>query len=947
MMDYHGGIVAFEGSPEIVSTQLRLLPISTQILVLPSVQNYMPENSTGTPFDTPSFVLAVHEASVARRKLATDFLRDSSPTRKKLVFLNGGAANAHAFVVTTIIQRKRLDGHAEAEAIFEELIKYGVRALSHHRTEAAEHNEGADSSGDAARESKMRIRSKSQPAPAHRFMTESPEPMPAFRPGKIRQRESDGPPLRFEKSKPSRPRSRSPSNPVIEQAAILNLAPLAHQKPPRRARSLERPAVPRPVSLRRTASVGPHRRRNGLANEDGRRPSWLTANAPRTPAAVRTRASVVDLRNSVVCKPSETTISRPSSLRKRRARSRARGAGTEADTEPVPRVPALDLSRFGPSEPVLPLFEDLVIHFTNDTRHMVLEVMLRKFQARVNATPSAAVLPTSDDSGSEVTEFPETPTTPTSSASMTASKQLSQPVPQADDDEYDPFRPQSLQLGPPSDMFGTMHVGALDPPTPAQTPPPSSADVKPKFRELPITGMKAAVNVQDALRSVLDTYFPSNERGYSQSRFPFLPESEELWRPVFGAAENSGTQLHKRKLNLIVALGAQNDVSRPFLAAVTTQVENIGNKTVKSCATRTGRIDLRYLIANAMQTFLVAHPNSNVFANPMHIATLLIPQLEMYLAAHTDVRFILIEYPAEHLATVLALQRLAGPDVVKVAGVVTSLTDGKSPTEPSSPTTTAHHQNHPPVSLTNSKLSHSRTASLKAMQAPASVAERLKFSQANFSLVAGATDAEIATFITAIWKALIDTSPLYIPEQLSSPPRINSTWATGGGASAYNIGSSPLGHQGGPSGLPSPPPLYGAPSPASSGASSSVFSGGLPDVAPTASRSGGGGGGHHARSTSPAPSTRSRVSLGSTRTTRTIRSITGPAKRRLRGALAHVMPSRPGTSATTETSLFDYDFSADSDYDPEERRLMPLFGQRGRPPRKGNSHKALKWLGLA
>ncbi|KAL8364995.1 hypothetical protein RB595_004012 [Gaeumannomyces hyphopodioides] len=941
MMDYHGSIVAFEGSPEIVSTQLRLLPISTQILVLPSVQNYMPENPTGTPFDARSFVLAVHEASVARRKLATDFLKDSSPTRKKLVFLNGGAANAHAFVITTIIQRKRLDGHAEAEAIFGELVKHGVRALSHHRTVPTDPSGGAHGTGDATRESKMRMRSRSQPAPAHRFTTESPEPMPAFRPGEIRQGESDAAPLFSEKSKLSKSPSRSPSNPVIEQAAVLNLAPLAHHKPPRRARSLERPAASRAVEPRRTASVGPHRRRNGLANEDGRRPSWLTANAPRAPATLGTRASALDLRSSVVCKPSETTISRPSSLRKRRARSRVRGAGTGADTEPVPRVPALDPSRFEPSEPVLPLFEDLIIHFINDTRHVVLEAMLRKFQARVHAAPSPAVLLASDDNASEATEFPETPTTPASSASMTAPKQLPQLVPQGDDGEYDPFRPQSLQLGPPSDRFATMHAGAMDPPTPAQTPPPSSADGKPMFRELPITGMKAAVNVQDALRSVLDSYFPSNERGYSQSRFPFLPENEGLWRPVFGAAEASGTQLHKRKLNLIVALGAQNDVSRPFLAAVTTQVENIGNKTVKGCATRTGRLDLRYLIANAMQTFLVAHPNNNVFANPIHIATLIIPQLEIYLAAHTDVRFVLLEYPAEHLATVLALQRLAGPDVVKVAGVVTSIPDDKSPTEPSSPAAVTNHQNHPPVSSANSKLSHSRTTSLQAMQSPASVAERLKFSQANFSLVAGATDAEIATFITAIWRALIDTSPLYIPKQLPSPaqqqPRANGTWPTGG-APAYNISSSPLGHQGGPNGLPSPVP---------SGGASSAFSGGPPPM----SRGGRINGGGHVRSASPAASTRSRVSVVSTRTTRTIRSFVGPAKSRLRGAaaaaLAHVLPSRPGTSATTETSLFDYDPSADSDYDPEERRLMPLFGQRGRPPRKGNSHKALKWLGLA
>lgn len=343
-----------------------------------------------------------------------------------------------------------------------------------------------------------------------------------------------------------------------------------------------------------------------------------------------------------------------------------------------------------------------------------------------------------------------------------------------------------------------------------------------------------------------------------------------------------------------------------------------------------------------MQTFLIAHPNSSVFANPIQIATLIIPQLEMYLAAHTDVRFILIEYPAEHLATVLALQRLAGSDVLKVAGVVTREPEGKSPTEPASPTSTNHH--HPPVSSTSSKMVHSGTTSLHAMQSSAGVAERLKFSQANFSLVAGATDAEIASFITGIWRALIDTSPLYIPEQLPPPaqqPRSNGTLA----APPYSIGSSPLGHQGGPSSPAASP--YGYPSPTPSGTLNS------PPLPPL-SRGGGrnnNSSNNHARSASPAASIRSRTSQDSTRTARTMRSLARPSRSRLRGAaaaaLAHVMSSRPGTSATTDTSLFDYDPSNDSDYDPEERRLMPLFGHRARAARKSNSHKALKWLGLA
>ena len=46
----------------------------------------------------------------------------------------------------------------------------------------------------------------------------------------------------------------------------------------------------------------------------------------------------------------------------------------------------------------------------------------------------------------------------------------------------------------------------------------------------------------------------------------------------------------------------------------------------------------------------------------------------------------------------------------------------------------------------------------------------------------------------------------------------------------------------------------------------------------------------------------------------------------------------PGSPGPAEAAGYD------SDYEVEERRLMPLFLRKG--VRKGNSRKALKWLGL-
>ena len=73
-------------------------------------------------------------------------------------------------------------------------------------------------------------------------------------------------------------------------------------------------------------------------------------------------------------------------------------------------------------------------------------------------------------------------------------------------------------------------------------------------------------------------------------------------------------------------------------------------------------------------------------------------------------------------------------------------------------------------------------------------------------------------------------------------------------------------------------------------------------------------------------------------TVKTFRSIRSRQSRRANGNYA---PSH------TETALImTYDPNEDSDYDVEERRLMPLF-MRKSPTLKPSSRKALKFLGLA
>ncbi len=110
--------------------------------------------------------------------------------------------------------------------------------------------------------------------------------------------------------------------------------------------------------------------------------------------------------------------------------------------------------------------------------------------------------------------------------------------------------------------------------------------------------------------------------------------------------------------------------------------------------------------------------------------------------AHTSVRFLLLEYPAEHLATVLALQKLVGVDIIKVAGVVDAA-DG------------------PPESFSrrNGQAMQPLVQGLDSLAA----CKDLTFAKANLLLTSAATKAEMATFVSTIGKILLDISQFYVP----------------------------------------------------------------------------------------------------------------------------------------------------------------------------------------
>lgn len=127
--DVSGSVVAFEGLPETISTQLRLLPTSSQILILPSVQCYLPVEDADRKFEPHAFIRKAHEAVKARDKTARTFLRASATTGRRLVFLSGGTPSAQALCIRQIMRHETQGDYTEAEAMFHFLVKEGLAGL--------------------------------------------------------------------------------------------------------------------------------------------------------------------------------------------------------------------------------------------------------------------------------------------------------------------------------------------------------------------------------------------------------------------------------------------------------------------------------------------------------------------------------------------------------------------------------------------------------------------------------------------------------------------------------------------------------------------------------------------------------------------------------------------------------------------------------------------------
>lgn len=355
-----------------------------------------------------------------------------------------------------------------------------------------------------------------------------------------------------------------------------------------------------------------------------------------------------------------------------------------------------------------------------------------------------------------------------------------------------------------------------------------------------------------------------------------------------------------------------------------------------------------------MQVFtaqpLANQTQDNPFANPYLLATLIIPHLETYLAMNPNIRFLLLEYPPEHLSTALALQRLVGVGLMKVAGIIMADKDKKVAR---GATSRRFDEGLAAISLSKSYRPRVTSPSSSKQSAPASTnsssgSPHLSFSKANFLLASSASDKEISEFIHTIWKILTETSSYYSIDELPSEAR------------GFLMPSRPARE------LLSPPSPASLRRPASWNSNGHQLKGDEPhrttppsNLLPPSGSPRMGSQNRPATSRSEAISVQSSKSPHSGRTQRDrIKNLLGsspPSSWTERGGLRGAMSIRSGKSGRSAAIVDDdgassfFDFSEDRiDLKDEERRLMPLFDKCKSQQRVSvnGGAKALKWLGI-
>lgn len=677
---YNGSLVAFEGPGDVVSTQLCMLPTSSQVLILPSVRHYMKEDSN-TPFDARSYVKDVLNAVQARRDIALQFLDQSSTNSKRLVFLNGGAAGAVSQCISAIRERQTYGDVRRAEAIFRGIVSEGAKGLDEEKRQPNQETLDILGSGQGRHEPTweeevedpitkamraadalykqteslqpidcyIRTRPRSLSLPMLGYTNDLGEASPFFVFGSPPNEEVASNVEMDEDELPgySRPVAEDAGRPHVSMVPMLGISmpdrPLSSiLGEPYRARHAETHTITQLTSPTTDHCLSPPITPEGVVYGEARLVQMQAARSQKPLRKIRSlddtelnearsrRGSVQTIHTTEMASPVEnpeaksrhlSILEDPYSSNNLLHLPQVRFV--KAHTTTIKRSPTFqalsDLSRDtycsqeikivhtteGHGElqedfqPVLPLHEDLVIHFTGETSEDVLDSVIQSFR---NGCYPVAHAPADSFETTETDSCPSTPRTADlfdlDDGQIGLSPVLE--VPSGDEaEDYDPFavhgpgmRASTLPFQQPSPL-PIMEV--CRPPTPAQTPLPHGADSDSKFHVVSTVGRANAAATQNALRLVLETYFPPhNDEGYQQFSSMLPHQMDSLWRPIFHHSQTQDGKATDKTVDLVLAIGSQKGVRREFSSALMGKIEKLGSKS--SGLSRSGRLDIRYAL---------------------------------------------------------------------------------------------------------------------------------------------------------------------------------------------------------------------------------------------------------------------------------------------------------------------------------------------------------------
>lgn len=672
---YHGSMIAFEGPENLVSTQLRLLPTSPQLLILPGLQQYMKEHN-GTWVDSRSCIRDVQQAAVARHEAALRFLNKATSDNKRLVFLNGGTAAAVSQCISTISEHQTSGDLVLAEAIYKNLAGEGAKALEqitkHENQQALDklnserdlaealwEDDNEDPITKAMRAAdalyketeflqpidcyiRTRPRSLSLPmldftnelgqaSPFFVFGTSPSEGTPSVCNGDEEESNTKGAdedlnrtrsvkklqagqklkisvPRRSASIMAEAVRTRNGENrttlqlfsadgiespPITPEGVVYGEARLvqmqAKSQDLRKVRSLDdmelvearrrRISVHLPAAMRASPLESPEAKSRHLSIVDD---PYSPNNNLHFPAAKFVKAQTTTIRKS------------PTFLQKTFP-TPARDTYVHQGTD----VADFDCENVDPEaafEPVLPLLEDLVVHFTSFCPDYLLASVIQSFKDGVYPILNNI----SESSGTADTDScPSTPRTADLfdlEVNQGDGLYTVPEVPSGDEaSDYDPYAARGndvryaskIAMQQPSPISPNMR----QPPMPTHTT--AALHVGAKFHDLSNLTCPNAIDTQNALRSVLEGYYPQKEgSGYVQFNSPMLSDLDNMWRPMFRHCEGKGSRPTEHIADLILAIGGQKGVKSDFVSALTGQIEKLGSKS--NGISRSGRLDIRY-----------------------------------------------------------------------------------------------------------------------------------------------------------------------------------------------------------------------------------------------------------------------------------------------------------------------------------------------------------------